>query len=867
MKNFVQGFLENINNNSKLVFKILPAVFFASLLISTVMVVIYPTFFTQKAASNNQEILSDVVIATMGAGQLTTSVQGFTKDILTSSKASRKSPITISKERQDTSATRKKYMKELITKDPTKFLENAVPNKVSTLLAPKIKENFEQEVIVEGDVQNIIGENLKTKQVETELYVNSNQGRLRVYSTDKQDKGLLSGTKVKINGYKIDKDVATASVSRQKVKSNVKGITTITDSVNKKIAVILFDFQNKRGTFWPTDEIKKWLFNDPASLNGYYTEVSKDQITFSGDIFGPITVPLDAGTNCGSVYDSSTKAKEMITATGVNLDSYDLVAFDFPSYDSCWAAAWADIGGKYTWFNGSLLQYDSVLPTKAPAYPGSTPAPYYVPMTRAGLAIHEIGHNLGMHHANSYVCKDTSGNSVPVDLYKNCTNTEYGDPFDVMGNYYEDPRHINAYHTGQMGWLPDSATLTTNEPGNFTIYPLESNTGNTSLRIPAGIYPNYNNNSLFYYLEFRKNIGGVFDRFELSDPVVQGISIRLGFDYGATYNSLLVDTTPGNYSFYDSSLKPGQTFDDNLRGIKITPRQINSDGSITISVDRYTPDCVSSKPTVEIYNNSSGWGKPNEVVNYGITITNNDSLICGATTYTLLPDFPSGWSQVTTPLALTVNPQETIYFQLDVSSSVGSTQGAVNFTETVQHPKGVAYNVSVSSVYNVYNSDSGGPTVNLISPIDNQTYIQGPINIMADVSDETQVSFANIFADDWNSMCEWNSSPYVCTYDLNNLSLGTHIIHFVAYDVLNNITQKDITIQVVSTLTPSPSPSASPTFRAGDVNRDGTVNIVDIGILVDNYSLVPLPYPRADLNSDGIVNIIDIGIVIDNYGL
>jgi hypothetical protein len=66
----------------------------------------------------------------------------------------------------------------------------------------------------------------------------------------------------------------------------------------------------------------------------------------------------------------------------------------------------------------------------------------------------------------------------------------------------------------------------------------------------------------------------------------------------------------------------------------------------------------------------------------------------------------------------------------------------------------------------------------------------------------------------------------------------------------------------VPTATPSPAPQI-----AGDVNGDGFVTIVDIGIIIDNYDLQPLPDPRADLDGDGIANIVDIGIVVDNYGL
>ena len=65
--------------------------------------------------------------------------------------------------------------------------------------------------------------------------------------------------------------------------------------------------------------------------------------------------------------------------------------------------------------------------------------------------------------------------------------------------------------------------------------------------------------------------------------------------------------------------------------------------------------------------------------------------------------------------------------------------------------------------------------------------------------------------------------------------------------------------------TATPAPTASPTPLPGDVNNDGYVNIVDIGILIDNYRVFPLINIEADLNGDNIVNIVDIGIIIDNY--
>jgi hypothetical protein len=64
-------------------------------------------------------------------------------------------------------------------------------------------------------------------------------------------------------------------------------------------------------------------------------------------------------------------------------------------------------------------------------------------------------------------------------------------------------------------------------------------------------------------------------------------------------------------------------------------------------------------------------------------------------------------------------------------------------------------------------------------------------------------------------------------------------------------------------ITPCPSTAADPT--AWDVNQDGTVNILDIGRVIDNYAKPPSLIPRTDVNHDCFVDIIDIGIIIDHY--
>ena len=52
-----------------------------------------------------------------------------------------------------------------------------------------------------------------------------------------------------------------------------------------------------------------------------------------------------------------------------------------------------------------------------------------------------------------------------------------------------------------------------------------------------------------------------------------------------------------------------------------------------------------------------------------------------------------------------------------------------------------------------------------------------------------------------------------------------------------------------------------------DINEDGTVNYIDLGILGAYYGeTTEPPYPRYDINEDGIVNYIDLGILGAHYG-
>jgi hypothetical protein len=91
----------------------------------------------------------------------------------------------------------------------------------------------------------------------------------------------------------------------------------------------------------------------------------------------------------------------------------------------------------------------------------------------------------------------------------------------------------------------------------------------------------------------------------------------------------------------------------------------------------------------------------------------------------------------------------------------------------------------------------------------------------------------------------------------------THYPNETNINIHDNVTNGSVPTSIPSS---TPRPSSTSAGKPGDVNSDNKVDIIDIGIVIDNYGRIPIPNLKADVNRDGSVNIIDIGMVTDNYG-
>ena len=171
-----------------------------------------------------------------------------------------------------------------------------------------------------------------------------------------------------------------------------------------------------------------------------------------------------------------------------------------------------------------------------------------------GTIAHELGHNLGLNHANFWDTSNTSaigpGRSV-----------EYGDGFDVMGSD-GSVRPYNARYRAYLNWLTasDVATFSTNGIYRIMAFDVTNSTGVRALKIIRNAGSDSTNQ---YWLEYHAMAQA--NQWEQT-----GAELR--WAGSGNHKSQLIDTTPGSPSgLGDVPIAIGRTFVDNVFKLYITP--------------------------------------------------------------------------------------------------------------------------------------------------------------------------------------------------------------------------------------------------------------------------------------------------------
>ncbi len=314
----------------------------------------------------------------------------------------------------------------------------------------------------------------------------------------------------------------------------------------KSVLVMLVDFPNAAAI--ATVQQATNIMNQAAL---YFAENSYGLMTISSTVTPvlhlPTTAadypidPLDPAVGRDSLRRLHLDARNAARAAGFDVDAFDLDLTWEPNVTGGNSAANAN--------RGSNIETPFV-----------------------GTIEHEIGHNLGLRHADQW--RPTTTNPLGPG-----TDINYGNMFDAMGAAPVYPgSHFTTYAKHRLQWLPDSAIIDVTSSGVYRIHAFDQPNLNpaqfNALRINKDIRD--------YWVSFRQAIP--------SNPwLMNGVEVCWSPFGGTGGRPELIDTTPETFNSgsepdtSDCPLTIGRTLADNVAGIFITP--IGKGGTSPESMD------------------------------------------------------------------------------------------------------------------------------------------------------------------------------------------------------------------------------------------------------------------------------------------
>jgi hypothetical protein len=226
----------------------------------------------------------------------------------------------------------------------------------------------------------------------------------------------------------------------------------------------------------------------------------------------------ELGEMTWSAFQMLADAREVARAAGFDYENYDfdVLRFDGPMWRSS-----ANIGSRGAWLLTSNV----------------------------ATTIHEIGHNLGLHHANMW--------TGPLNGYG--WNTEYGDEYDIMGNpLYFRQAGMHAIHKITLGWLKGSNVMEVKASGVYRLYAHDRAQIETSRKYLLRVRKDEERD---YWLEKRGNFD-VYEHMEKSGLLAYWDSWA-----ESNHGTHLLDPTTDE----GESLRIGTALRDEATGVRIIP--------------------------------------------------------------------------------------------------------------------------------------------------------------------------------------------------------------------------------------------------------------------------------------------------------
>ncbi|WP_162872772.1 reprolysin-like metallopeptidase [Austwickia chelonae] len=226
-----------------------------------------------------------------------------------------------------------------------------------------------------------------------------------------------------------------------------------------------------------------------ASVSQYWSEQTGGALTFSAT---SVTGPVNLSASCSDVW---SMWEEAASRAGFSAGPNKHLVLVLPREA-------ASAGCGY-----GLASVGSGVSAGGYAYVSDTAWP---------VMSHELGHNLGLAHAQRLTCPGVADVALSEAAAKGCRIDEYGDPWDVMAaSAPNNAGSLSAPQAHRLGMWPSSAvTELSSGSASVSLNPVSSFTGTRAVRVVdpksgAVYFVEYRTRSGRDYLLYSNMVGGV----------------------------------------------------------------------------------------------------------------------------------------------------------------------------------------------------------------------------------------------------------------------------------------------------------------------------------------------------------------------